>query len=443
MGFGYTMRTYIGLQTLRTMDIGDEEARGRLNHNFSFLDGMTDSSRIIFNYRDSTITILRYADFDLEDGWTQQEGRVGWNDDDKTLEVGLDAGSVGQLLQEIHARTLNDTGDTIFDGRAIYISGAQGSRPTIAMGNNNSDTAYAIIGLSTQEILDDRVGYSTMLGLVRGVNTSAWPAGTVLWLDSINGGLTATRPIAPRIAVVMGVVIRSNANDGVIGVKVIAVPRLAWLSDVKAQGAQTHWDILYWNQDSLRWELNDGLFVADSIATGAIYYTDTYWDDLKAPFSTSKLGILDKPDFDYDNVGVLFPQNDTAEIVYSIMQFSHSRKNGTDINPHVHWQQMNANDVVWKMQYKWFENGTATPATWTQLTESTDAFTYTSGNLLQITAFPTIDGSGITSVSSIFQVKVWRDDNVDGGAGGGDALGFEFDLHYEKDQPASANEYSK
>jgi len=46
------------------------------------------------------------------------------------------------------------------------------------------------------------------------------------------------------------------------------VYRLAWLSDVKAQGAQTNWDILYWNEDSLRWELNDGVMVLDSIAFG-------------------------------------------------------------------------------------------------------------------------------------------------------------------------------
>ena len=243
-------------------------ARDRINANLNSIFGQVDSSRIIFNYRDSTITILKYADFDLEDGWAQQEGRTGWNDDDKTLEVGLDAGSVLQLGQEIHVRTLNNYGDTIFDGKAVRISGASGSRPTIALGNNNSDTAYSVMGLSTQEILDGRVGYSTMIGLVRGLNTAAWPAGTILWLDSIDGGLTSTRPIAPHIAVVMGVVVRSNAEEGIIGIKVIAVPRLAWLSDVKAQGDQTHWDILYWNEDSLRWELNDGVIVLDSIAFG-------------------------------------------------------------------------------------------------------------------------------------------------------------------------------
>lgn len=181
----------------------------------------------------------------------------------------------------------------------------------------------------------------------------------------------------------------------------------------------------------------------DSISTDAMYYTDTYWDDLKAPFSSTRRGATSKPDFDYDNVGLLFKQNDTTEIVYAVMQFEHKRAAGSDIEPHIHWLQQNSNDVVWMMQYKWFDNNDPVPAAWTQLTEDHDVFTYSSGTLLQITDFAAIDGSGITGVSSILLVKIWRDDNVDGGAGSGDVLGYEFDVHYQSDQPGSANEYSK
>lgn len=253
------------------------DSAGALNHrerkNVNKAINQTNINKdILYNgaidFTDST-AVMNYIDWVLEGEWVMEEGRVGWNDDDKTLEVGLDAGSVLQLGQEIHVRTLNNSGDTIFDGKAVFMTGALGNRPTIGLGNNNADTAYTVIGLSTQEILDGRVGYSTMIGLVRGLNTAAWPAGTILWLDSINGGLTSTRPIAPRIAVVMGVVVRSNAEDGIIGVKVIAVPRLAWLSDVKAQGDQTHWDILYWNSDSLRWELNNGKLHLNDLSTYA------------------------------------------------------------------------------------------------------------------------------------------------------------------------------
>lgn len=403
---------------------------------------MTDSNFVslnkIFNIGDSTISNLEYIDFSLEDGWSQQEGRIGWNDDDKTIEAGLDGGSVLQMGQEVHLRATNKTGDTIENGSVVYVSGVQGSRPTIAKANNNSvATSLTAFGMTTQNILNNATGYVTLTGLVRNLNTSAFSEGDLVWLDSIDGGLTATRPNAPWAEVAVGIVSVSNANEGIIIVHPVLGQRLAWLPDVNARGNQANNHMLVWNSDSLLWESRD------SIATGAMYYTDTYWDDLKAPFSSTRRGALSKPDFDYDNVGLLFPQNDTSEIVYAVMQFSHSRKASTDISPHIHWQQMNGNDVVWMMQYKWFDNGSVPPTAWTQLTESADVFTYTSGNLLQITEFPMIDGSGITGVSSIFLVKVWRDDNVDGGAGSGDALGWEFDLHYQKDQPASANEYSK
>ena len=38
------------------------------------------------------------------------------------------------------------------------------------------------------------------------------------------------------------------------------------------------------------------------------------WDDLTGPLTRGLQGSADKPDFDYTNFGLLFPQNDTSEI---------------------------------------------------------------------------------------------------------------------------------
>ncbi len=218
---------------------------------------------------DATLEGVRYIDYDLEDGWVMKEGRAGWNDDDKTLEVGLERGSVLQMGQELHVRATNKTGSPISDGQVVYVSGASGNKPTITLANNeNAATSFTTIGIATQDIANNQTGYVTLFGLTRGIKTDDWPEGSILWLDSIDGAKTDVRPIAPNIAVVIGVVLRSHATEGIIGVRIIPVFRLAWLSDVKAQGAQTHWDILYWNNDSLRWELNDGVIVVDSIAFG-------------------------------------------------------------------------------------------------------------------------------------------------------------------------------
>ena len=169
----------------------------------------------------------------------------------------------------------------------------------------------------------------------------------------------------------------------------------------------------------------------------------TVWDDIRAPFTQTKRGALDKPDFDYTNIGLLFPQNDAAEIVYIIFQIPHNYKLGTSIYPHIHWQQMNANNVVWKMQYKWFNPGGLVPGGFTAATATTRRYTWAAGNLHQYDGWAAISGAGITEISSIFLVKVFRDDNVDAGAGGGDALAFEFDIHYEIDTIGSKSEFIK
>jgi hypothetical protein len=166
---------------------------------------------------------------------------------------------------------------------------------------------------------------------------------------------------------------------------------------------------------------------------------DGVFDDEKFPLTRDRQGQASKPDFDFTNLGLLFPQNDATEIVYIIGQFSHKRKAFTNIAPHVHFIQDNALTPVFKMDYRWYENGDLMPGAFTTITAATFAFTYTAGNMLQIAAFPDIDGSAIGSVSSMMDIKLYREDNV----AIGDVLTKEFDLHYEIDSLGSKEEYVK
>lgn len=170
---------------------------------------------------------------------------------------------------------------------------------------------------------------------------------------------------------------------------------------------------------------------------------DTVWDDLRAPFTQIRRGALSKPDFDYTNIGLLFPQNDDAEIIYIIFQLPHKYKLGTDIYPHIHWQQMNGNNVVWKLEYKWFNKGGLVPAGFTAATANSQLYTWSTGNLHQYDYWDALSGAAINELSSILLIKVFRDDNVDAGAGDGDALAFEFDLHYQLDAVGSKSEFVK
>lgn len=164
------------------------------------------------------------------------------------------------------------------------------------------------------------------------------------------------------------------------------------------------------------------------------------WDDLKFPFSKTKRGVTDKPDFDYTNVGLLFPQNDNTEKTYAIAQLPHAWKEGTIIHPHIHYIQDEAEIPVFKLDYRIYNNGDTVPDFTTLSTANGNGpvFSYTSGTILQIMGFPAIDMSGIR-ISAIMDIIVYRDDNVVTG----DVLGKEFDIHYQIDSNGSRHEYIK
>jgi len=169
---------------------------------------------------------------------------------------------------------------------------------------------------------------------------------------------------------------------------------------------------------------------------------ESLYDDLRFPFTSTKRGSLDKPDFDFTNIGLLFPRNNATEAIYIVAQLPHTYKEGTDIHPHIHWQQMNSSSVVWKMSYKWFNSGETAPAAFTTITSGAGVFSYTSGNISQLSSFGGIGGQG-KEISSLLLITVFREDNIDAGAGGGDALAFEFDIHILNDSTGSRYEFVK
>jgi hypothetical protein len=166
----------------------------------------------------------------------------------------------------------------------------------------------------------------------------------------------------------------------------------------------------------------------------------TVWDDLRFPATQIKFNpVTVKPDFDYTELGYLFPQNDATEQLFVIAQFPHSRKNGSDIYPHIHYVQDESDEPVWKIDYRWYKNGGDPTGAFITSIANTFQFTYTSGSIKQIVSFPAIDGSSIDTVSSILDVIIYRDDNIVTG----DILFKEFDIHYEIDTLGSRTELTK
>lgn len=170
----------------------------------------------------------------------------------------------------------------------------------------------------------------------------------------------------------------------------------------------------------------------------------TVWDDIFFPLVTAKQGQTDKPAFDANEVAYLFPQNDTGEFMYMVAQFPHSYKVGSGVDAHVHWKQTGSGSPVYKMDFKWFPISGSVPAAWNTHTMSRTAVTYTSGSIHQLSYGTLISGSILQSttvgVSSIMLIKLYRDT---GDTYTGNAVTYQFDIHYQKDSLGSRTEYVK
>jgi hypothetical protein len=167
---------------------------------------------------------------------------------------------------------------------------------------------------------------------------------------------------------------------------------------------------------------------------------NTRWDDLSISATATKQGANTKPDFDYTNIGLLFPQNDVAEKVYMTFQMSHKKKLGTAIHLHVHFIQTGAAIPIFGALVRFYNNNGLEVAYSSEiLTTGETAFPWVSGRLLNITGFAEIAAPENESLSANFDVILYRKDN----AVTGDVLVKYIDLHYEIDSDGSAEEYQK
>lgn len=159
-------------------------------------------------------------DFDTTAGEFSAVGRLKWNDTDGTLDIGLKGGNVTlQIGQEVVTHVYNKTTGDIPEGTVVRLVGASGSyRATVAVAQANTQAnAEHVLGITTEPIAKNALGYVTVEGLVRDINTHGLAAGSVAWLSaSVAGGLTTTKPTPPHPAVQIGMVLRANANNGIV-----------------------------------------------------------------------------------------------------------------------------------------------------------------------------------------------------------------------------------
>jgi hypothetical protein len=179
--------------------------------------------------------ILDYIDFNTLYMDGTYEGRLQWNPVDGTLEVGLPGDTVVlQIGQEQTLLSLNIEGAPIPNGTPVYGDGGSINYPEVKIASKATFDEAVVFGLATETIDTGAFGYITSFGKVRGLDTSLFTAGEIIWLDTA-GVLTNIRPtpgIGTALQVAVGICLYSDASDGVIFVNPYIVPRLLGLSDV-------------------------------------------------------------------------------------------------------------------------------------------------------------------------------------------------------------------
>jgi hypothetical protein len=164
------------------------------------------------------------------------------------------------------------------------------------------------------------------------------------------------------------------------------------------------------------------------------------WTDLVRAMTPQYVNpSTSKPDYDYVNIGLLFPKNDTTEQAIISYQMPHSYAVGTNIRPHLHVGQAYDLQAVFKFEYKWVSIGGDGAVANQTITFDEYAVEYSGGLMHQILRSSTeIDGTG-KGISSILKGFLYRDDDVYTG----DMLVTDFDIHYREDSNGSKEEFIK
>ena len=178
---------------------------------------------------------------------------ITWNIDEGTLDVELYNGVVMQVGEELMIR--GKAVEDILDGQVVMFGGALGDNIKLKVADASAEGFLPrwILGIATHNIDQNKWGYVTKVGKVRGVNTTAFAEGAVVYFDPTTpGGLTATQPEAPCCKVPMGAILRSQ-NDGIIFVRPEFNPNMAQVNDVHIDTiADGH--ILKWDGTDVRFE---------------------------------------------------------------------------------------------------------------------------------------------------------------------------------------------
>jgi len=232
-----------------------------------------------------------YVSFNLNPTSSIGTGKIIYDGGTGALSYYLNNSSVASRIgQTLHAYVHNAEGVQINKGEAVYLFEASGNKASVKLAYNTSDSTSAkTFGLAAENIGAGQNGMIICQGVLDGLNLGAYNEGDTLYLDSIAGGYTSSKPNSPNHLVYIGVVERANNGNGQIYVKVQNGYELDELHNVSAQNP-TDDDIIVYSSGTTLWEKKN-IYTAIGAASASTngYLTSTDWNTFKEDIFTVRL----------------------------------------------------------------------------------------------------------------------------------------------------------
>lgn len=159
-----------------------------------------------------------YIDHAISAAAGYKEGRIEYDSATGThISYNNIANTALNMGEELRIRVRNKSGDTLSDGKAVYISGSNAQLPTVELAKADVRATAEIIGVITADILDNAEGVVTILGNVHDIDTSAFADGTLVYLSTtVAGELTDVKPTGTDYVVEIGHITNSHGTQGIL-----------------------------------------------------------------------------------------------------------------------------------------------------------------------------------------------------------------------------------
>ena len=183
------------------------------------------SANLIFNGTKLTMSqggVSNYTDYTSVSQPTYAQGRFWYDTTKKALAYFNDVSSAAVYIgQDLLIKVINNTGSTIANGAAVYItSGSSGfTYPNVALARADVASTAVVLGLTKGAITNGSVGYVSAQGTIDNVNTSSYTVGQVLYLSTSSAGQLVNTIPSTGITVQVGVVTYVDSSIGTIYVK--------------------------------------------------------------------------------------------------------------------------------------------------------------------------------------------------------------------------------